>query len=900
MQVISLQLENVKSYAQATIDFTLGTNAIVGQNGAGKSTILEAIGFALFDALAYRQSDFVREGEKTATITVKFLSSHDERVYEVIRKCGSSSVYYVFDPELDLRVCEGKVDVQRFLRLHLGADQGANLERLFSDAVGVSQGTFTAAFQLRPAERKSIFDPLLQVDEYDTAWTRLREPGSLLRQQRHDLDVEIGKLEGRLEQLPTLQAAVDARIQEVKNAQADLATTGEQRDAALAQRAALDHAHQQLTELQQHHRQAEMQLSGLRDQQRAADRAHAEAAHAVEIVAQFQPGQRAYLAAQEAQKVLDGQVRERQQLRDQRAALDKSLSLLDAQQQQSQKQLADIAQAEATVAQLQAAVARQEAIDAELAAVRTAISTRQAAQDDLSRRQTEADALRQRHATLVQALENAAALETAQREMEENIKARQAAIAEARDEQTILRARADGLKQQSELIEASDSPSCPVCEQPLTDEHRQELLTRNADQLTDLRNRYKAAQAQVNTQESQLQEEQSQLKQLADRLRRLPRVQEVDEVSRSVDAVAVIVADLQAKVDDLAAAPEQAATLESQLAALDDPRGRMAVAQAAATRRAQVEQEQQSQAAQVAAAQEALAQVDEQLGGFAQLDEQVERNQAALAEHVEAHQTVLAHQQLAESHAARQADADRLAELVAAAETSATELAGAVEQAQAAFDPADHARVKQAEQELTNRHTALQTQIQMLQATQARDQEAVTALQQVQRELENKAQQRKTVDEQEKILTDMRSALKQAGPFITQTLIRRISDEAAQLFGEIMQDHTRHLAWNEEYAIMLNVDGNERQFAQLSGGEQMSAALAVRLALLRSMSNIDIAFFDEPTTNLDTTRRESLAQQILTVDGLRQIFVISHDDTFEQATDNVIRVARTGGASSVG
>ncbi|MCB0132748.1 MAG: SMC family ATPase, partial [Caldilineaceae bacterium] len=285
MQVLSLQLENVKSYAQATIDFTLGTNAIVGQNGAGKSTILEAIGFALFDALAYRQSDFVREGEKTATITVKFLSSHDEHVYEVIRKCGSSSVYYVFDPELDLRVCEGKVDAQRFLRLHLGADQGANLERLFSDAVGVSQGTFTAAFQLRPAERKSIFDPLLQVDEYDTAWTRLREPRSLLDKQRQDLDVEIGKLEGRLEQLPTLQAAVDARIQEVKNAQADLAATSEQRETVLAQRNALDHAHQQLTELQQQQRQAEVQLSGLRDQQRAADRAHAEAAHAVEIVA---------------------------------------------------------------------------------------------------------------------------------------------------------------------------------------------------------------------------------------------------------------------------------------------------------------------------------------------------------------------------------------------------------------------------------------------------------------------------------------------------------------------------------------------------------------------------------------------------------------------------------------
>ena len=79
----------------------------------------------------------------------------------------------------------------------------------------------------------------------------------------------------------------------------------------------------------------------------------------------------------------------------------------------------------------------------------------------------------------------------------------------------------------------------------------------------------------------------------------------------------------------------------------------------------------------------------------------------------------------------------------------------------------------------------------------------------------------------------------------------------------------------------------------------MSAALAVRLALLREMSNIDVAFFDEPTTNLDDARRESLARQILDVRGFRQLFVISHDDTFEQATQNVIRIKRVDGLSEI-
>lgn len=79
----------------------------------------------------------------------------------------------------------------------------------------------------------------------------------------------------------------------------------------------------------------------------------------------------------------------------------------------------------------------------------------------------------------------------------------------------------------------------------------------------------------------------------------------------------------------------------------------------------------------------------------------------------------------------------------------------------------------------------------------------------------------------------------------------------------------------------------------------MTAALGVRLALLREISNIDVAFFDEPTTNLDETRRSSLARQILDVKGFRQLFVISHDDTFEQATQNLIRIERVNGTSTI-
>ena len=72
----------------------------------------------------------------------------------------------------------------------------------------------------------------------------------------------------------------------------------------------------------------------------------------------------------------------------------------------------------------------------------------------------------------------------------------------------------------------------------------------------------------------------------------------------------------------------------------------------------------------------------------------------------------------------------------------------------------------------------------------------------------------------------------------------------------------------------------------------MAAAMSVRLALLKQLSDIRIAFFDEPTTNMDAERRENLAVQLSNIKHFDQLFVISHDDTFEGYVDNVVTVQR--------
>jgi exonuclease SbcC len=139
----------------------------------------------------------------------------------------------------------------------------------------------------------------------------------------------------------------------------------------------------------------------------------------------------------------------------------------------------------------------------------------------------------------------------------------------------------------------------------------------------------------------------------------------------------------------------------------------------------------------------------------------------------------------------------------------------------------------------------------------------------------------------------IRETLKEAAPLVARNYVHHVSLEANQMFREISGNAERTLKWTEDYGILLEEAGHERPFVNLSGGEQMAAALSVRLALLKQLSDIRLAFFDEPTTNMDASRRERLAEQISHITEKQtfdQLFVISHDDTFEGYVDNVVSV----------
>ena len=75
-----------------------------------------------------------------------FVGSLDDCSYRVERRLGGSHLYVAFDVELQAKLCEGKNDVLAFVRKQIGTDPTIDLSQKIADAIGVPQGTLTAAF----------------------------------------------------------------------------------------------------------------------------------------------------------------------------------------------------------------------------------------------------------------------------------------------------------------------------------------------------------------------------------------------------------------------------------------------------------------------------------------------------------------------------------------------------------------------------------------------------------------------------------------------------------------------------------------------------------------------------------------------------------------------------------
>lgn len=329
---------------------------------------------------------------------------------------------------------------------------------------------------------------------------------------------------------------------------------------------------------------------------------------------------------------------------------------------------------------------------------------------------------------------------------------------------------------------------------------------------------------------------------------------------------------------------------ERALRELGDPRSRHGAIAKNLERRPELERDRDAKLAREAETLTRLQDLEHELAPFAELDARWTRATLAKEQSEPGYRRFLSLKGVADELPKRQESLSEAEGQRDAVKRERETVAKSLASTQLAYRQEDHQQLRERVEAHAVEAIRLEQNVGFLEQQSATTESEIAQLQRIQVELADTLQERERLAGLAAFVEFARLTLKEAGPFITEAYLLNISLEADRLFREITGNHHVHLRWNSDYEILLEENGRERPFASLSGGEQMAAALSVRLALLKEMSAIDIAFFDEPTTNMDENRRQNLAFSIGELKGFTQLVVISHDDTFEQWTDHVVRV----------
>ena len=486
-----LDLHNFLAWRAPTpIDFDgLALACLTGENGAGKSSLLDAITWALWGkARAKRDEDLIHLGQREMRVSLDF--EQDGLRYRASRRRSRSGRgsrgaldLFVFGEagarpinEDGMRRTQDKINA--ILRLDY---------ETFVHSAFLQQGKADAFALKTPAERKAILADILRLDRWSAHEARVKRDLRQVSEQSAILAHDIGRMTDEIAAEPGLQA--------------------------------------ELTQLEKACDEAEAQLA-----EKVA--AHAKVAN----------------AAHDLRRERENLARMERQLATRRAdiaATDREIARLNSKIADYETVVADAAAIEAGYQKLQSARQKQSAIAESLAQLQALDQQTHALDQELAAEkadmQSQRDVTRERVAGLKRQIESATEhdLAASQKQLDDLT-----ALSAQRDRetddlarmgrrQTRLRTQLESLTEQGralsdrlERLKLADGDACPLCGNPLTEAHRDAMMRQLSDERDALRQRYRETSAEIKAIATKTQERQATIDGWAGRLKGLPALQE--------------------------------------------------------------------------------------------------------------------------------------------------------------------------------------------------------------------------------------------------------------------------------------------------------------------------------------------------------------------------------------
>ena len=164
-----IKLENFRQHLNLELDFKNGVTVLRGSNEQGKTTVFEAVAFALFGVKACRNNDLTTWGEpdNSHKVTLDF-TAHDEQC--TITRTKSSAELQVTRACGSVRVVTGQTETVKAVETMLGLKPGLGSQLMF-----VGQSQIQGILAEGGAKTTSFIEKLADLDVIDNLVNELQD-----------------------------------------------------------------------------------------------------------------------------------------------------------------------------------------------------------------------------------------------------------------------------------------------------------------------------------------------------------------------------------------------------------------------------------------------------------------------------------------------------------------------------------------------------------------------------------------------------------------------------------------------------------------------------------------------------------------------------------------------------
>jgi DNA repair protein SbcC/Rad50 len=222
---LRLTLQNFLSYREASLDFRgLHTACICGANGAGKSSLLEALTWVIWgESRAASDDEILHTGAEYVRVDFEF--NFDREIYRVIRSRHRSKTTSL---EFQVRDKSGKFNSLTQKGVKTTQEKIITVLKLdyktFTNSAYLRQGKAEEFMLARAGERKEILANLLKLDEYEHLADKAKESAKQFKIQSEQLEQGLHGLEEQIDRqaiIETEKANIERELSQLQTLQED-------------------------------------------------------------------------------------------------------------------------------------------------------------------------------------------------------------------------------------------------------------------------------------------------------------------------------------------------------------------------------------------------------------------------------------------------------------------------------------------------------------------------------------------------------------------------------------------------------------------------------------------------------------------------------------------------------